>query len=777
MSAPSILQRVLARVRGNSTPGPEDRDALVLEAAQHYRARRMVDAERLCRRVLVADPDHASALHLLGLIALEAGKADAAVDLINQAITRDGGNVDFRASLARATDRRDGPAIQPSPHKIGPRPPPIELHRAAVAQSPEQAMPYVQLATALGMSDRLEDAAICCLRALTLEPASPLAEMTLGNVLLVSGAPQNASHHYRLALAAAPDLVEAQYNLCRAYFEMGHFERAEQLLRHTLALRPAYVEAWISLGLAIRQRNDLATATRLTRRALAIRPNDVNALSHLAARLHRMGAQEEARHCVELCLQAHPDDAQALLQQLMLVLPTIPDGPDHALRALAEFDAAFEQWWRALDRAKVRKATTGAIGRPLPFLLAYRYGNHRDRLSQYGSVVSELLAERWAPPTPHIQRLPERISLAVVSSQVRRHSVWDVLLHGYLAHLDRDRFHISLLHLGAGRDEESRTAETLVDRFYGDSLTFVQALNVVNEIRPDIVFFPEIGMETKTCRLAALRLAPLQATSLGHPITTGLPTIDLYFSGELLESANAQDHYREQLVLLPGTAVHTEPLAFPIEPYIDPSAPNAPDAVNFVLCQNPFKFDPADDDLYPRIAQQAGPCQFWIMYDPRKAEMTDRLIRRLTEAFRGRGLDPQHYLRWMPWLPRGQFLGFLETMDVYLDCPAFSGYTTAWQALRTGIPIVTMEGDFLRQRLAAGLLRQIGRADTIVHSAEDYVAMAVRLASESRRPEDRHARRAAIRAAAPKADNNLAAVRGFEQALVDELGRRCRDIC
>jgi predicted O-linked N-acetylglucosamine transferase (SPINDLY family) len=81
-------------------------------------------------------------------------------------------------------------------------------------------------------------------------------------------------------------------------------------------------------------------------------------------------------------------------------------------------------------------------------------------------------------------------------------------------------------------------------------------------------------------------------------------------------------------------------------------------------------------------------------------------------------------------LPQALAAGFLEEMDVYLDCPAFSGYTTAWQAIQGGVPIVTLEGEFLRQRLASGLLRQIGIAEGVTSSREQYVETAVRWAQE-----------------------------------------------
>jgi protein O-GlcNAc transferase len=107
-------------------------------------------------------------------------------------------------------------------------------------------------------------------------------------------------------------------------------------------------------------------------------------------------------------------------------------------------------------------------------------------------------------------------------------------------------------------------------------------------------------------------------------------------------------------------------------------------------------------------------------------------------------------------------------MDIFVDCPAFSGYTTAWQAVHRGVPIVTCEGLYLRQRLAGGLLRQIGLKVGIASSRDQYVKLAVRLAEECRfDPSSWTARRAAIRHAAPQADGNREAVIAFERILLE----------
>jgi predicted O-linked N-acetylglucosamine transferase (SPINDLY family) len=117
-------------------------------------------------------------------------------------------------------------------------------------------------------------------------------------------------------------------------------------------------------------------------------------------------------------------------------------------------------------------------------------------------------------------------------------------------------------------------------------------------------------------------------------------------------------------------------------------------------------------------------------------------------------------------------MGFLDDMDLYLDCPAFSGYTTAWQAVHRGLPIVTLEGKFLRQRLAAGLLRQIGMPEGITQSPEQYLETASRWSQEARDSRAWASRREALRSVAGKADANRLAVSALEQVLTEAL--RCQ---
>ena len=171
-----------------------------------------------------------------------------------------------------------------------------------------------------------------------------------------------------------------------------------------------------------------------------------------------------------------------------------------------------------------------------------------------------------------------------------------------------------------------------------------------------------------------------------------------------------------------------------------------------------------DESLFAERGLRAG-----AMGYVNKEEATDRLVERLGEAFRARGADPVRQIAVIPWLSASRFLGLLEACDAYLDCPSFSGYTTAWQAVHVGIPVVTREGAFLRERLAAGLLRRIGLPETIAGSDDEYVAIAERLAAAAADAATMLARREEQRNAAGRADGDLAVVRAFEKEVLSAL--------
>jgi len=756
-------------------------------ALRHHQTGRLEEAERLYRQILQADPNHADALHFLGVIAHQRGRNEDALELLNAAIAHNGRVASFhnnRGNVLKALGRMDEA---------------LASYRRALTLKPDHAEAHAHVGSVLQAQGQ-HDAAVAAYRqALSLKPGSAETHNNLGNTLQAQGKLGEAVAAYACALALKPGYAEAHGNLGNVLKAQGRLEDAVASYRHSLALKPDYAQAHNNLGIVLLEQESLEEAIASFGRALALKPDYVEAQIHLGHALKEQGQPEEAQAAYRRALVLNPDDADARLGLAIAAIPLMPRTVEESTAAIDAFSRSLEELtaWSRAHRGMLGRS----VGRNQPFYLTYRPRDVSGVLARYGDLMSTEAADYWqgsggASPAPRLEagaarpgtgtpvtahpgaqaeaarpaagqpHTSHRIRMVIVSGQVRRHPAWDVILRGIVAHLDRRQFETILYHTSAIVDEETRRAVTHVDRFVQGPRSIRGWLEEIARDRPQILFYPEVGMDPATCSLAAMRLAPLQVASWGHPTTTGLPTIDLFLSGELLEGPAAERHYRERLVRLPGTGVVTEMTALQAQPWEGP--PRTPGVVRFALCQQPIKFDPADDALWVRIARGAGPAEFWLASPHKLRWATNRLRERLAGAFQAAGLDSRS-VQVMPWLPRERFMGFLDDMDIYLDCPAFSGYTTAWQAVHRGLPIVTLEGEFLRQRLAAGLLRQIGLPEGIVQSPEHYLETALRWSQEARDARAWAARRETLRSVAGKADGNRLAVSALQQVLTQAL--------
>jgi len=635
---------------------------------------------------------------------------------------------------------------------------------------PQYGFGWKVLGASLKQIGQSADALIPMQEAAKLLPNDAETHNNLGITLKDLGRVEEAELSFLWALKIKRDFAEAQSNLGNALKEMGRLYEAEEKCRHALQLKPDFAEAFNNLGNTLKDLGKLDEAEICCRHAVRIKPRLAEAHYNLATIVKGLGRPDEAEISYQDALEAMPNLVEARLAQVMNVLPMVPSSISSSLLAPSRFDKAlkaFSDWLAFMPSRQDRLSV--AVGSHQPFHLAYRPGNHVARLSLYGDLVGKVQAQSIAAPS--MKR--DRIRLVVVSRHLHRHSVWDILVKGLLVNLDRQRFELVLYSVGTNMDEETVLAETLADvwRDLRSATGLAGWVAAMTRDQPDVIYYPEIGMDPLTLGLAARRMAPLQVASWGHPITTGLSTIDLYFSGDMIEPPDADSHYRERLVRLPGTGCCTTPINLVAEQLAGPQAECLAECRRpvFLIAQAPYKFDPMDDAMLVNIAAASVDSSLLLVSHGKYPWATDQLVARIKCAFRERGLDPDKQLHVMPWLTLPQFYTLLDQCDIYLDCPSFSGYTTAWQAVQCGLPIVTLEGEFMRQRLAAGLLRRIGITDTIAGNADEYLAIATQLAEECRDPIARAARRQVLKAAAPKADHDVRAVRAFEQSVIDAL--------
>jgi predicted O-linked N-acetylglucosamine transferase (SPINDLY family) len=534
----------------------------------------------------------------------------------------------------------------------------------------------------------------------------------------------------REALRVRDESAEAHASLGAVLSDLGTLEEAGAHFSRAIELQPTLAEAHAGLGGVHASEKRMPEASACYRRALELDPRSLHARINLGNVLVGRGLRAEALECYDAALALDPESPEARWCRAMAAIPALPDSLEEAAASRLAFASELE----ALDRwFDAERAAQGyrVVGLRQPFWLAYQEERNTDLLRAHGRLCARLMQAWPGRPAAAVPgaRATGRIRVGVVSQFFRNHSVWNAIVKGWFQRLDRERFELAGFSLGGGEDAETGLARASAARFEHGPRPLEQWVEAIRASRPDALIYPEIGMDRTTAKLASLRLAPLQLASWGHPETTGLPTIDGYLSAEALEPDGAQANYTEELVALPHLGCCFE---------AEREAPGArleefglDHAVPLLVCPGtPFKYAPEHDRVLARIARELGECRF-LFFSYWTRDLTDQLQRRLASAFAREGLEAGRHLRVLPWLTRPAFLGLMRHADVYLDTIGFSGFNTALQAVQSGLPVVTLEGRFLRGRLASGILRRLGLPELIAPDTERYAELAVRLCRDA----------------------------------------------
>ncbi len=369
------------------------------------------------------------------------------------------------------------------------------------------------------------------------------------------------------------------------------------------------------------------------------------------------------------------------------------------------------------------------------FFLAYQGRNDLFFQSRYGDFVASLIDAHLPAltrPLPRQDVQGRRIRVGFASGYFRQCTVGGYFRR-WISQLDRTRFETFVFHNSPRRDAVTRDIAAQADHFIDLAAPGFGSLDAcgqrIQAEQLDILIYPELGMDAHSFLLASLRLAPVQCAGWGHPVTTGLASIDYFLSSGAAEPVAADRHYRENLVLLDGLGVS----------YPRPVCPNSksrrdfglPESKTLYLCpQSLFKLHPDFDPLLAGVLAHDADGVL-VLFEADSPALTRCFLERVASVFARFALDIRQRVVVLPYLRHPDYLEVNRLCDVMLDPPHWSGGNTALDALACGLPLVTFEGGFMRGRQSAAMLKQLGLAQLIARDADDYLRIAHALAHDS----------------------------------------------
>lgn len=692
-----------------------------------FNQERLAEAATMARTLTERYPGHWVGWKMLGVVFQQMGRCADALQPMQRAVQLSPRDAEAHNNL--------GIILK----ELGRLPESERSYRRALELEAGYAQAHSNLGATLQHLGRMAEAEACYRQALLIDPNYAKAHCNLGALLHDLDRLEEAEASYRHALNLNPDDAEAHRNLGITLKDLGRLDEASASVRRALEIRPNHPDALGSLGVILFKSGRATEAEASLRRALELEPGDFKSHSDLAAVLIDLGRTDEAEISARRALEINPDlvealtnlgvslrdqgrldEAEAAYRQALAITPNSADTLGNlggVLHDLGRIDESMASYRRALaidpDSTRTHSNLLFCMSQMVTIGPRELFAEH----CQFGVKLESNLRSSW--PTFSNRRDPERpLRIGFVSGDFRNHAI-AYFIEPILTALAR--FPGLSLHAYSNHVIEDDVTQRLRANFeQWNSIGGLSDKAVATQIfSDDIDILIDLSGHTAKNRLAALarKPAPVQASWMGYPGTTGLTAVDYYLAdGRYLPPGQFDDQYCEKIVRLPASA----PFVPSGEaPPISPLPALQSGHLTFGSFNRVGKISHSVVSVWSQLLR-ALPESKMILGAMREGERYESL----TEWFEREGISRQR----LDFLPRSDmktYLGQHYQVDICLDTFPYNGGTTTLHALWMGVPTLTLVGNTTAGRTGASILGHVGLDEFVASSIEDFIQKGV----------------------------------------------------
>lgn len=618
-----------------------------------------------------------------------------------------------------------------------------------LTKDPNHSPSRLYLAIILQQAGQIQDAVREAKQALT-SAENPDATMltNYGVIMKNAGLLQEAEDAYKEALMINPELLSVKANLATLQLITGKLDQAEHsFLELTEKLEePA---PWLNLARIYIVREQTEKIKQCLQKAEDIAPKHPD-IPFLKARVLAIEKDDEkAFEYLKIALSHQPAHAEAWqilqsLEQKVIELDFIEKvsinlaktGVQNSILLATAVDICRKNMvWPALE--KLEKLLTESLSKPLEknpgtsatFTLlganVPQWGHLKAAELSWKHIVKNITQLGHRKPE---KRDPEKkIKVGILSSDLRGHAV-GYLIVGLLENLPSKNIQWFAYNNSFSDDSDSRERiKSGFDRFIN-----VASLNdqeLAQRIRQDeIDILMDLNGMTRDTRVAvmAYRPAPVQITWLGMPGSMGAGSdIDYVIGDPWVTYKGNVDGFSEHIIQLPRSYQPNDHIPPDLSLAGNRSDHNLPDD-SFVFCcfNQHYKISPDTFDLWCSILNKVENSVLWL-FEPKSEAVKERIYKHLENA----GLDADRMV-FARHLPQPNHIARISLADLVLDTWPYNAHTTCSDALRAGVPVLTIPGQTFASRVAAGILDTAGLPEWIAKNHDEYVGKAVEFACQ-----------------------------------------------
>jgi predicted O-linked N-acetylglucosamine transferase (SPINDLY family) len=677
--------------------------------------RRFGEATAEFRRAIELSPGFVEAMNNLGIALMEQGQHDEAVAVYCRAIELRPDNVDAHHNLGKALKH------------LGQLGDAREAFRRAIQLKPDHADALNNLGMTLSLEGDSDEAIGAFENALRVSPDHAEARNNLGNLLRERGRLDEAIELFHRAIQDKPDSAVIHLNLAAACMEKGLIDEAVAAYRRAAELWPDSAETWIRLGVALQSQGRTEETMTACGRVPEVKLDRPEACNDIGRAPREKGQLDEAVAAYRRAIEISAD------------LPDAWSNLGIVLRDQGRLEGAISAFRRALQLRPNRADLQSDI--ILTLLLCPDVGS--------GSIAAE--ERRWNEQFGHPSRTGvqqwvtdcdpnRRLRIGYVSPDFREHVVGRNL-RPLFQHHDRENFEI-VCYSGVlrpdGVTEEFRKAADLWRDVSG-----VDDDAMCEQIRKDrIDVLVDLSQHSAENRLPvfARKPAPVQVSFAGYPESTGVEAIGYRISDRWMEGeGNDSRAQRDSQGAWGKCRMSNVEYALPERVFL----------IDSFWCYDPCGMEVAVNEL---PARENGGITFGSLNS--FCKINDRVLKlwaralvevagsrlvvltdfgsqqeRTWEFLKGEGVAPER-VEFVGRRSRKAYLELYQRLDIGLDPFPYGGHTTCQDALWMGVPVVSLAGTRAVSRAGLSILNNVGLADLVAFSEDEYVRIAAGLAGD-----------------------------------------------
>jgi predicted O-linked N-acetylglucosamine transferase (SPINDLY family) len=566
-------------------------------------------------------------------------------------------------------------------------------------------------------------------KASRLKPNESDVFNNLGLGYLYTNNPASAVPCLRKALTLSPNNEKAHANLAGAFLALKKFPEAEEALRRSIELRDN-AQARYYLGVALETEFQFVRAQAEYDEAIKIEPANYQA-NLAAARLAELlcDIPRARKHYATV---VNSSNAAWIAISAAVVIAPVARDIEQIEQARLDIEYNLKHLLTNLAPQPTLTGATLAV-RGL-FYFAYDTVNVRpimELISRVFRHVYPLLSYQAPSTTARKEGQRPRIGFYSAYVDVIGHPIGNSVgrtIVPFSQQFDGE-CHLITIEQPGSNAKLSAFAEFSGKRTVLPS-NLLAAQSAIANLNLDVLVYLDIGMEPVSYLLGHARLARTQVVLGGHPITTGISTIDYYLSPSICETEDSSEHYTEKLVRLASCGFNL----------IEPPMPSVwkqreelnlpPEGPLYVCPMKLQKMHPSFDRAIAQILEADPAGHVVFIHDhmvPSWSEIFWERLKRIikTESCRQRVI-------FLPWLQnRHDFLSLNAVASVVLDPFNFGIGTTSAFTFGVGTPIVTLPSPYLRGRVGYMFCKLLEVEECIATDEAHYVETAVKIANDT----------------------------------------------